>query len=180
MYQYLNPGIPVADFPWNSSMKTAALPYAGLSAVNRNTAPGKVPSAEKPAVKESAVHAKRTGKIECQTCKRRKYQDGSSECNVSFKSASHISPAEAGIKVRAHESEHVANAYKKAEQKGGKVVQASVAIHTAICPECGRVYISGGTTTTRIQYPHEEFAYQKNLKSLQKEAATGNHIDCQA
>jgi hypothetical protein len=23
-----------------------------------------------------------------------------------------------------------------------------VQIHTAICPECGRIYISGGTTTT--------------------------------
>ena len=40
--------------------------------------------------------AKSTGvaegsKGECQTCKNRKYQDGSNE-NVSFKSASHISP----------------------------------------------------------------------------------------
>ena len=30
---------------------------------------------------------------ECQTCKNRKYVDGSNEANVSFKNAAHISPA---------------------------------------------------------------------------------------
>ena len=63
--------------------------------------------------------AKSTGaadgsKGECQTCKNRKYQDGSNE-NVSFKSASHISPEAAGIRVAAHEAEHVSNAYAKGE-----------------------------------------------------------------
>ena len=29
---------------------------------------------------------------ECQTCKNRKYVDGSNEANVSFKNAAHISP----------------------------------------------------------------------------------------
>ena len=58
--------------------------------------------------------AKSTGvaegsKGECQTCKNRKYQDGSNE-NVSFKSASHISPEAAVIRVAAHEAEHVSNA----------------------------------------------------------------------
>ncbi|MGN1146192.1 MAG: hypothetical protein ACI4R5_07060, partial [Acetatifactor sp.] len=47
---------------------------------------------------------------ECQTCKKRKYQDGSDEM-VSFKSAAHISPESAGTAVRAHEQEHVRNAY---------------------------------------------------------------------
>ena len=55
---------------------------------------------------------------ECQTCKERKYQDGSNE-NVSFKSASHISPEAAASAVRSHEGEHVSNAYSKAAQKSG-------------------------------------------------------------
>ena len=67
--------------------------------------------------------AKSTGvaegsKGECQTCKNRKYQDGSNE-NVSFKSASHISPEAAGIRVAAHEAEHVSNAYTKAAEGNG-------------------------------------------------------------
>ena len=68
---------------------------------------------------------------ECETCANRKYQDGSDEM-VSFKSASHISPESAATRVRAHEQEHVNNAYEKAELKEGKVQFASIAIHTSI------------------------------------------------
>ena len=38
---------------------------------------------------------------ECQTCKNRKYVDGSDEANVSFKSAAHVSPQAASSAVRA-------------------------------------------------------------------------------
>lgn len=113
---------------------------------------------------------------ECQTCKERKYQDGSDE-NVSFKSAQHISPTSAGARVRAHEGEHVANAYNKAQEDGGKVIQASVSIHTAICPECGRTYVSGGTTHTKISYPNESNPYQKERKFQQGMGLRGENID---
>ncbi|MDR0964808.1 MAG: hypothetical protein LBM60_09350, partial [Clostridium sp.] len=95
---------------------------------------------------------------ECQTCKNRKYVDGSDE-NVSFKSASHISPESAASRVRAHEQEHVSNAYSEASQKNGKVVSAAVSIHTAVCPECKRSYVSGGTTRTMIMYRNEGNPY---------------------
>jgi hypothetical protein len=101
---------------------------------------------------------------ECQTCKNRKYQDGSDE-NVSFKSAAHISPEAAGASVRGHEGEHVANAYTKAAEKGGKVLAATVTIHTSICPECGKSYVSGGTTSTIISYPKSEDSGRSSIKS---------------
>jgi hypothetical protein len=101
---------------------------------------------------------------ECQTCKNRKYQDGSDEM-VSFKSASHISPDAAASAVRGHEQEHVSNAYKKASQGNGKVISAAVSIHMSVCPECGRSYVSGGTTNTTILYKNEENPYQKDLKA---------------
>lgn len=113
---------------------------------------------------------------ECQTCKERKYQDGSDE-NVSFKAAAHISPEAAGSAVRAHESEHVSNAYDKAAESNGKVVSASVSIHTAVCPECGRTYVSGGTTSTTISYSDESNPYQKNQKALDALRLTGANID---
>ena len=115
---------------------------------------------------------------ECETCKNRKYQDGSDEANVSFKSAAHISPESAGARVRAHEGEHVANAYKKAAQKNGRVVRASVSIHTAVCPECGRTYVSGGTTSTMIKYTNEQNPYVKAQKSRDAAAFGGANIDC--
>lgn len=117
---------------------------------------------------------KRAGVEECETCKNRKYQDGSNEM-VSFKSAAHVDPSAAGSAVRAHEQEHVSNAYKKAFQEDGKVQRASVAIHTSVCPECGRTYVSGGTTTTQIKYNSDSYA--QNTKSLDRAILPGENVN---
>lgn len=127
--------------------------------------------------KKNADGIHKSSPEDCQTCKNRKYQDGSDEGNVSFKAAAHISPDSAAARVRAHEGEHVSNAYKKAAQKNGKVVNASVSIHTSICPECGRVYVSGGTTNTTIKYSNESNPYQKDKKSLGSVFLRGDNLD---
>ena len=119
---------------------------------------------------------RRSSPAECETCKNRKYQDGSDE-NVSFKTASHISPNAAGAAVRAHEGEHVSNAYEKAAQNNGKVVNASVSIHTSICSECGRTYVSGGTTNTTIKYSNEDNPYTQNQKALDAIKYKGANVD---
>lgn len=113
---------------------------------------------------------------ECQTCENRKYQDGSNEM-VSFKSAQHISPMASASRVRAHEQEHVSNAFTKAAQDNGKVIQASVTLKTAVCPECGRTYVSGGQTTTKIKYSNEDNPYTKQLKKIQGDALRGQNFD---
>ena len=120
---------------------------------------------------------KKSSPAECETCKNRKYQDGSDE-DVSFKSPAHINPNAAASRVRSHEQEHVNNAYKKAAENNGKVMSCNVSIHTDICPECGRTYVSGGTTATQIKYMNEENPYQKEMKS--SDAANkyrGMHLD---
>ena len=114
---------------------------------------------------------------ECEACANRKYQDGSDEM-VSFKSATHISPDAAATAVRAHEGEHVSNAYDKAAKNDGKVLRASVAIHTSICPECGRTYVSGGTTTTTIRYNNDNYA--KNSKDQDATVVPGKDVDALA
>ena len=113
---------------------------------------------------------------ECETCKNRKYQDGSDEM-VSFKSAQHVSPTAAATAVRAHEQEHVTNAYAKAKLSDAKVVQASVTIHTSVCPECGRTYVSGGTTHTQIKYYNETNPYQQDLKTQDATKYKGMNVD---
>ncbi len=119
---------------------------------------------------------KHSGQAECQTCKHRKYKDGSDEGNVSFKSAAHISPQQAASKVMAHEQEHVSNAYNKAATKNGKVINASVTLKTAVCPECGRNYVSGGVTHTAIKYQKESH-YSLNQKSNDYGSLAGNNVD---
>ena len=91
---------------------------AALGPVTRadNTgATGAVPGAiRNPGESVQKAPGRKSSPAECQTCKERKYQDGSDEANVSFKAAAHVSPSAAGAAVRAHEQQHVSNAYKKA------------------------------------------------------------------
>ena len=130
-----------------------------------------------PGGSKEVLPGKRVSQAECETCNNRKYQDGSNESNVSFKAAAHISPESAGSAVRAHEGEHVSNAYKKAAEGNGKVLQASVRLKTAVCPECGRSYVAGGETTTKIQYSNEENPYQKALKKAQESMFAGMNFN---
>lgn len=117
---------------------------------------------------------KKSSPAECETCKNRKYQDGSDEM-VSYKSPTNISPETSGAKVMAHEQEHVANAYSKAAAAGGKVLQASVQLKMAVCPECGTSYVAGGTTTTQIKYPKDQ--YGQNRKSFDAAGLQGANFD---
>lgn len=94
---------------------------------------------------------RKSSPAECETCKKRKYMDGSDEM-VSYKTPTHIDPSESASKVSAHENEHVSNAYQKAEKNNGKVLSVTVSMHTAVCPECGRTYVSGGETRSTIAY----------------------------
>jgi hypothetical protein len=66
---------------------------------------------------------------------------------VSFQSPTSVPPQLAASAVSAHEQEHVTHNALKAEQEGMKAT-STVQIHTATCPECGKVYVSGGTTIT--------------------------------
>lgn len=116
-----------------------------------------------------------TGKTECTTCATRKYQDGSNE-NVSFKAPGHISPQESYGKVMSHEKEHVANAIAEGSKENKELVSVSVSLRTAVCPECGRSYVSGGTTTTMMRTYNDD-AYGRNRKAFEQEAMKGNRID---
>lgn len=119
---------------------------------------------------------RKSSPAECETCKNRKYQDGSDEM-VSFKSAAHISPQASASRVRAHEQEHVANAYSKAAKNNGRVLSATVSLKTAICPECGRSYTAGGTTSTKIKYADESNPYTQNQKKRDAAAFIGQNLD---
>ena len=125
---------------------------------------------------ERTITGRKSSPEDCETCKNRKYQDGSDEM-VSFKAPTHISPENSAAKVMGHEQEHVTNAYKDAAQNNGKVVSCSVTLKTDICPECGRSYIAGGTTSTQIKYYNEENPYQKDLKQTDALKYAGMNAD---
>ena len=153
-YNGMNQGYGRISAPGETAQDARETEQAGkLQGEEKTQQDARTPRGEKAQKEETkdGFREKEPGE-ECQTCKNRKYKDGSDE-NVSFKAAAHISPEAAASRVRAHEGEHVANAYSKAEQKGGEVISASVRIQTSVCPECGKSYVSGGTTSTKIRYP---------------------------
>ena len=108
---------------------------------------------------------------ECQTCKKRKYQDESDDPGVSFQTPTNVAPEQAASAVRGHEMEHVVREQAKARQEGRRVVSQSVTIHTGICPECGDVYVTGGTTRTVTKAnPVKESQQEEDSKKSASEA----------
>lgn len=145
-----------------------------LSAASEPEQPGK--AVQNSGKSTEISPGRKSSPADCETCKNRKYQDGSDEM-VSFKSAAHISPQASAARVRAHEQEHVNNAYTKAAQNNGKVLSASVTLQRAICPECGTGYVSGGTTATRIKYSNESNPYRQNQKSADAALFSGRNLN---
>lgn len=91
---------------------------------------------------------RKVGDGECQTCKNRKYQDVSDDSGVSYQTPTKIATSHVAAAVMSHEQEHVVRNQAKAEQEDREIVSQSVMLHTSVCPECGKTYVSGGTTRT--------------------------------
>ena len=106
---------------------------------------------------------------ECQTCKERKYQDGSDDPGVSFKTPTNVAPEQAASAVRGHENEHVVREQAEAKREDRRVVRQSVTYHTSICPECGKAYVSSGTTRTVTKAnPEQESTQQQEQQQSRR------------
>jgi hypothetical protein len=115
-------------------------------APQKQSSPGVIVDISK--ISDSKSISKITEYQGCETCKSRRYQDKSNDPSVSFQSPTRISPNAAASAVASHEREHVAHETAKAEKEGREIINQSVTIKTGICPECKRVYVSGGVTRT--------------------------------
>lgn len=127
------------------------------------------PKEDEPKVGETPTAQEVAEEGECQTCKKRKYQDGSDDPGVSFKTPTNVDPRMAQSAVRGHENEHVVRERAKALQEDRKVISQSVSYRNAICPECGRVYIAGGTTRTVTVNQPKPFEPQQDQEDEEKE-----------
>ena len=116
----------------------------------------------------------------CETCENRTYVDGSNENDVSFKSPGHIAPESAASRVMAHEYEHVRNAYQEDKEEGKELVNVSVSLKTAICPECGKTYVAGGETRTTMRSGVEENPYEKQMQAYNNFAGKAEGFEAAA
>ncbi len=145
--------IPAPSAAVSGPADSGSLPEIGVQAAASTGAVG--PAANGGPQADSTARARAEAKAAeiqrqqgCQTCKQRTYQDGSNDPGVSFKSPQSINPDMAASVVLGHEMEHVTREQAKAQAEDAEVVSQSVRLHTAICPECGRSYVSGGVTET--------------------------------
>ncbi len=165
--------ISMNQFQNDADYRTAAFPVHGSIPVDPAAKTGSVSADQIEASGRRTEKADKKG--ECQTCKERKYVDGSNEGNVSFKAPGHIAPEASAGAVMSHEKEHVANARREGNKPGNELISATVSIKTAICPECGRSYVAGGTTRTMIKYGNSD--YDKNKKAADLDALLGANVD---
>ena len=162
----LKNGAPKADetalpgLPGQEEAKPSAIPGQKEETTPGGTAQGA----------ESAQEALQAG--ECETCESRKYQDGSDDMGVSFQTPTNIKPEQAASAVRGHEMEHVVREQAKADREGRKVVSQNVTMHTEICPECGKSYVSGGTTRTVTKADTDNAAQQQAARQNEEDQKT--------
>lgn len=145
------------------------IPYSNVSVVTPVNTANDVDSA-------SRLSTDQVKPVECQTCKNRKYVDGSDDPNVSFKTPGHIDPGQSYGKVMAHEQEHMADARSKTAGSDAQLVSASITLRIGVCPECGRTYVAGGTTNTTIKY-NKDNPYDQGRKTLEGSFLAGQNID---
>jgi hypothetical protein len=84
----------------------------------------------------------------CTTCESRRYVDQSDDASVSYQTPTKISAGMSAAAVAAHEQEHVSNERAKAHRDGREIINQTVTLTYDLCPECGRHFVSGGTTRT--------------------------------
>jgi ferredoxin-like protein FixX len=127
---------------------------------------------------KKAIGTDKAKPSECQTCKNRKYVDKSND-NVSYKTPTHISPSASYAAVSAHEQEHVSSAISEGSKEGNQLISTSVSLKVEVCPECGTSYVSGGLTTTQMQYT-ESNPYESSRKPLEASFLKGMYVDAVA
>jgi len=97
----------------------------------------------------------------CITCENRRYVDQSDDASVSFQTPTRISPNMAAAAVASHEQEHVRNEQARAHREDREIISQSVTLTYDTCPECGKQFVSGGTTrTTSISRGDDEEGFE--------------------
>lgn len=158
---------------------TYTYPAAGASSLGQAVGPVNKVNGVNPIDLKTNKTIEKVKPSECETCKHRKYIDGSNDMDVSFKVPTHVSPQDSYAAVSAHEQEHEANAISDGSKPGAELVSVTVSLKMGICPECGTAYVEGGETRTVIRYNIKN-PYEKERKSLEGSILKGKHFDAVA
>lgn len=154
-------------------------PVAAASPIGNSVSPVSKVKGITPLQEKDSISVEKMKPSECQTCKSRKYIDGSNDSNVSFKTPTHVSPQASYAAVSSHEQEHVSNAISEGSKEGNQLISSSVTLKMAVCPECGTPYVAGGVTRSQIKY-NESNPYESSRKSIEASLLKGMNFDAVA
>ena len=143
-----------------------SIPAMGKFLMNQNQSPA-IPGIGDPeeskTVESDLLKALETQRV-CHTCENRRYVDQSNDSSVSFQTPTKISPGMAAAAVASHEQEHVRNEQARADREDREIVSQTVTMTYDTCPECGKQYVSGGTTkTTSISKSDSEDSFDGGM-----------------
>ena len=119
---------------------------------------------------------KETQKAECQTCKERKYMDQSIVSDVSFPPPHLSAPGLAAQMFWTPAGVHVQTGCAHGKKQKTRLVSVSVSLKTGVCPECGKTYIAGGTTRTKM-LTYRENPYDQGRKAVEGTMLRGMNFD---
>jgi hypothetical protein len=156
-----------------------SIPYSGMNSNSNALSAVSRVSNITPLGQKDTINVEKAQPSDCQTCKSRKYIDGSKESDVSFKAPTHVSPQASYAAVTSHEQQHVANATAEGSKPGSELISASVSYKMSVCPECGTPFMAGGTTRTVMKY-NESNPYESSRKSVEGSLFRGMNFDAVA
>jgi len=146
------------------------LSFAPLS--HRPAGPDSMPGNTFPEVSGTGLLETLKPEGECQTCANRKYIDKSDDASVSFQTPTKVNPNMSTAAVASHENEHVRNEKANAVREDREIINQTVSMTYAFCPECGKLYASGGTTrTTSISKSDDGDMFSEESMSPESDAA---------
>jgi len=126
---------------------SASLQYGTMTPVSKEGAGPPVSLSPKNSAASVSLDALKP-RGECKTCAGRRYVDKSDDPSVSYQTPTSINPNTSAAAVASHENEHVSNERGNAQREERQIVSQTVTLTYDSCPECGRSYVSGGTTRT--------------------------------
>lgn len=126
---------------------------------------------------ESEIRSKkRSGEMECQTCKSRRYVDGSDDEGVSFQTPQYVSPEQSASAVISHEREHYNRETSSAKMNNEEILSASISVSRKTCPECGKMYVSGGLTRVTKRVDTDKKAESDYFNNKFYQSTVGKHL----
>lgn len=111
------------------------------------------------------------GEAGCQSCQNRVYVCSNGETTDG--QATTIPGRQSALRVSHHEAQHLRLARLRAEQEGKVIIGQEIKLFSAVCPECGQIYVNQGQAISK-SISKEDFSALLSSNKCQDIASISN------